>query len=326
MVHDSDTLEFPPSVSCSGNLDANPSSSDSELTYERLKITSYDEPMQMFGSDSHMVSGFGSTPCEIFYQASLMNAPSGTVTTLAVSMTPVDTIRRNSAICVMTADKGGAGATTVASWRKILEADGFVKMDNLIDELYIAINTGTGAIYQLSMHCKYNAVSVTLPPVPQAPDRTLELGLCVFGYDLLTAAATIGENAFTSIPSSEVTDSQLMFAENPYWELKGFNNTRCNNGGIFLQAPTPATVAGEVISVTVNHLQELFKNPAGDSPLLAACQGDCDDDRLVVLLVALLRGSQCLTHSALRSANAKLVSSVLNEADPHPFRAVKGLA
>ena len=262
----------------SGNVEANPSSSNSVLTYERVKIYR-DEPIQMWGDSAYdQVSGFESTPCETFYRSSHTNAPSGAVTTLAMSMTPVDMIRRNSAICVMTVDKGGAGAAIVADWRQILGADGFIKMDNQIDELHIGINSGTGAIYQLSMHCKYNAVSATLPPVPQAPDRTLELGLCVFGYDVLTAAATIGENAFTSISSSEVTDSQLMYADNPYWELKGFDNTRCYNGGIFLQAPTSATVAGEVISVSVNHLQELFGDPAGDSPLLAACQGDCDND------------------------------------------------
>jgi len=38
--------------------------------------------MQMWGdSTAYPVSGFGSTPCETFYQSSLMNAPSGAVIT-----------------------------------------------------------------------------------------------------------------------------------------------------------------------------------------------------------------------------------------------------
>ena len=63
-------------------MEADPSSSDSSLTYERVVISSLNEPVQMWGdSASYQVSGFESTSCEIFYRSSLTNAPNNAVTT-----------------------------------------------------------------------------------------------------------------------------------------------------------------------------------------------------------------------------------------------------
>ena len=71
----------------SGNVEADPSSSDSSLTYERVEISS-NEPMKMWGDSDYQVSGFDSTPCETFYRASQTSAPGGAITTMnAFSLT-----------------------------------------------------------------------------------------------------------------------------------------------------------------------------------------------------------------------------------------------
>ena len=193
---------------------------------------------------------------------------------------PADASGLDSAVCVMTVERGGAGAAIVASWRQSLVDDGFILQEDLGSGLYIQINAGEadGIIYQLSMHCKTDTFDVTLPAIPAGDERTLELGLCVYGSSVHTAAATISGNPFTAIRSSNVADPQLMYADNPYWELKGFEGTPCNNGGIFLQAPTAYTVEGEVVSVMLNQLQNFGATPAEEHLPLSRCQGDCDAD------------------------------------------------
>ena len=194
---------------------------------------------------------------------------------------PADASGLDSAICVMTAERGGAGTAIVASWRQSLVDDGFILQEDLGSELYIEINAGEseGFSYGLSMHCKTDTVSVTLPKIPAGDERTLELGLCAYGSAVHTAAATISGNPFTAIRSSDIADPQLMYADNEYWELKGFGGTPCNiDGGIFLQAPTASTVEGEVVSVVLNQLQNFGATPAEEHLPLSRCQGDCDTD------------------------------------------------
>ncbi|EJK44109.1 hypothetical protein THAOC_37381, partial [Thalassiosira oceanica] len=137
--------------------------------------------------------------------------------------------------------------------------------------------------FDLSMHCKYNAVSAALPSAPGG----LEMGLCVYGNDVLTAAAYNGQvredawlatsgNSFRAIPGSRLTEPQHFYADNSGWNLTGFVGTPCGDG-IFLQSPT-MIAAGEIVSVTLNQLHHLGGTPAAELLPLLACQGDCDND------------------------------------------------
>ncbi|EJK47977.1 hypothetical protein THAOC_33265, partial [Thalassiosira oceanica] len=159
-----------------GNLDAIPSVSDSSLTYERVEISSVNEPVQMWGDNTaYQVSGFESTPCQTFYRSSLTNAPHNAETTLI-----------NSAFCVMSVDKN---IPAVVTWQESLESQeyGFTRLEP-IEGLYIRLNAGdyVGATNSLSMHCKYDEASATLPPFPPGVYRQVEMGLCAFGYDSVT--------------------------------------------------------------------------------------------------------------------------------------------
>ncbi|EJK51967.1 hypothetical protein THAOC_28810, partial [Thalassiosira oceanica] len=127
---------------------------------------------------------------------------------------------------------------SVVSWQESLESEeyGFTWLEPSQD-LYIRLNGGVnvGAIYNLTMHCKYFAARATLPPVPEGNledgGAQLQLGLCMYGNDVHSAAATIEGNAFTPVASSDINGHE--------------------DGGILLQAPTQLG-AGAVASVTVN--------------------------------------------------------------------------
>ncbi|EJK63323.1 hypothetical protein THAOC_16025, partial [Thalassiosira oceanica] len=190
----------------------------------------------------------------------------------------------DSTICVMTVDYRNYPelASGVASWRQSLEADGFTRLEDIgEEELCLWPNWEEQDVYchyRLTMHCKYNAVSATLPPAPEAEgnDRTLSLAACVYGSDVNTAAATVGGNSYNPIPSSQVDEHQIFWSTNRYWDLVGYENTPCNDGGIFLQGPQLG--AGEVVSITLNHLQALGVSPPRYFFPLSMCQGDCDTD------------------------------------------------
>ncbi|EJK60124.1 hypothetical protein THAOC_19582, partial [Thalassiosira oceanica] len=192
-----------------GNFDSIPSSSDPSLTYERVVISSINEPVQMWGDSVHyQVSGFESTPCQTFYRSSLTNAPYNAVTTL-----------NNPVFCVMTAD---ANNLYYVSWQESLESEeyGFTRLDS--QGLYMRLNGGVdvGTTSNLILHCKYNAASATLPPLPGGAGDRMVRGLCAFGYD--SATATISGNPFIAIPTSGLSEPWNLWNDNPYWDLHGF--------------------------------------------------------------------------------------------------------
>ncbi|EJK54265.1 hypothetical protein THAOC_26130 [Thalassiosira oceanica] len=197
--------------------------------------------------------GFENTPCNnggIFLQAPAILGVGGVA---SVAVNNVD-----STICVMSVDRHWI--PSVVSWQESLESEeyayGFTRLEPSQD-LYIRINAGdsVGHTYNLTMHCKYFAASATLPPVPEGNleggGAKLQLGLCMYGNDVHSAAATIEGNAFTPVASSDIDGHELFFSDNPYWDLHGFEGTPCSDGGIFLRAPT-LMGAGAVASVAVN--------------------------------------------------------------------------
>ncbi|EJK56456.1 hypothetical protein THAOC_23652, partial [Thalassiosira oceanica] len=230
---------------CHGNFDLVPTSSDSSLTYERVVISSINEPVQMWGDSVHyQVSGFESTPCQTFYRSSLTNAPHGAVTAL-----------NEPVFCVMYPD-----VDYLVSWQESLESEeyGFTRLDS--QGLYMRLNGGdhVGTTANLTMHCKYNAVSATLPPLT-ITNRIIR-GLCAFGYD--NAAATISGNPFIAIHTSGLSEPWHVWNDNPSWDLHGFSGTPCRDG-IYLQGPA-ITSAGQVVSATLNQLQDLGSPPAAE--------------------------------------------------------------
>jgi len=193
---------------------------------------------------------------------------SAATTTTSTTTTTVPVNPVNSTICVMTVDKHWV--PSVVSWQESLESAeyGFTRLEPS-QELYIEINAGAsmGYQYNLTMHCKYFADSATLPPVPEdnfeGGNARLQLGLCMYGSDVNTAAATIEGNAFTTVASSDINGHELFFQDNPYWDLYGFEGTPCNNGGTLLQAPTILELDGAVASVTANPFKWGPVNTAG---------------------------------------------------------------
>ncbi|EJK59261.1 hypothetical protein THAOC_20542, partial [Thalassiosira oceanica] len=168
--------------------------------------------VQVMGFVMGQVYGFESTPCQTFYRSSRISAPHDAVTTLSVTTQVIP----DSAICVMSVDKHWI--PSVVSWQESLESEeyGFTPLE-LSQGLYIRINAGdsVGHTYNLAMHCKNNAASATLPPVPEGDDRTLELGLCVYGNEVLSAAATIAGNSFSAISAASRAEPWRFYANNP---------------------------------------------------------------------------------------------------------------
>ena len=183
-------------------------------------------------------------------------------------------------------------ASGIASWRQSLEADGFTRVEGIGDEeLCLWPNYQYHQDYychfRLTMHCKHNAVSATLPPAPEgdpehwAYDRTLSLAACVYGSDVQTALAAVGGNSYNPIPSSAVDEHELFFSTNPYWDLVGFENTPCNDGGIFLQGPHEMG-PGKVVSVAVNHVDSTICANVRHLMSLALLSGENNPDTISV--------------------------------------------
>ncbi|EJK55702.1 hypothetical protein THAOC_24536, partial [Thalassiosira oceanica] len=198
--------------------------------------------------------------------------PSGEVYGLCTSAS-ASSSGLDSTICVMTVDYRNYPdqEAIVASWRQSLEADGFIRLEDIGDEEELSSllclwpnweDQDYYCHYRLSMHCKHNAVSATLPP---APNRTLSMGVCAYGSDVQTALATVGGDSFPQIPSSDINGHQEFWSVNRYWDLVGFENTPCNNGGIFLQAPAILEL-GDVVSVAVNPVDSTICVMSFDRP------------------------------------------------------------